>query len=86
MFQCKNEVSSFWTLTSLRPCLIMLIMFAFSCLMCYLTPVSCVVFYCRGIILFRPSRLNNKFEEGSVKFSEDTFTNAKIKQFIQDNM
>uniref|UniRef100_A0A8C7DCP1 Protein disulfide-isomerase n=1 Tax=Oncorhynchus kisutch TaxID=8019 RepID=A0A8C7DCP1_ONCKI len=39
-----------------------------------------------GIILFRPSRLNNKFEESSVKFSEDKFTNAKIKQFIQDNI
>ncbi|XP_064846163.1 protein disulfide-isomerase A3-like [Oncorhynchus masou masou] len=39
-----------------------------------------------GIILFRPSRLNNKFEESSVKFSEDTFTNAKIKPFIQDNI
>lgn len=40
----------------------------------------------RGIILFRPSRLNNKFEDGSVKCSEDKYTSNKIKKFIQDNM
>uniref|UniRef100_A0A8B9RDJ7 Protein disulfide-isomerase n=1 Tax=Astyanax mexicanus TaxID=7994 RepID=A0A8B9RDJ7_ASTMX len=39
-----------------------------------------------GVVLFRPPRLNNKFEESSVKFSEDKFTNAKIKRFIQDNI
>ncbi|XP_037538473.1 protein disulfide-isomerase A3 [Nematolebias whitei] len=39
-----------------------------------------------GVILFRPQRLNNKFEDGSVKFGEDKFTNNKIKSFIQDNI
>lgn len=39
-----------------------------------------------GIILFRPSRLSNKFEDSSVSFSEEKFTNAKIKKFIQDNI
>uniref|UniRef100_A0AAY4B307 Protein disulfide-isomerase n=1 Tax=Denticeps clupeoides TaxID=299321 RepID=A0AAY4B307_9TELE len=39
-----------------------------------------------GVILFRPSRLSNKFEEDSVKFTETKFTNAKIKKFIQDNI
>ncbi|XP_010899669.1 protein disulfide-isomerase A3 [Esox lucius] len=39
-----------------------------------------------GIILFRPIRLNNKFEESSIKFSGDKFTNANIKKFIQDNI
>lgn len=42
--------------------------------------------YCRGVILFRPPHLSNKFEDGSVKFTEDKFTSAKIKKFIQDNM
>ncbi|MBN3308912.1 PDIA3 isomerase, partial [Amia calva] len=39
-----------------------------------------------GIILFRPPRLSNKFEEASVKFSEDKYTSSKIKKFIQDNI
>ncbi|KAL7885609.1 hypothetical protein AOLI_G00059040 [Acnodon oligacanthus] len=39
-----------------------------------------------GVVLFRPPRLNNKFEESSVKFGEEKFTNAKIKRFIQDNI
>ncbi|XP_037307800.1 protein disulfide-isomerase A3 [Pungitius pungitius] len=39
-----------------------------------------------GIVLFRPPRLNNKFEESSVKYSEDVFTNSKIKKFIQENI
>uniref|UniRef100_A0A672PGB0 protein disulfide-isomerase n=1 Tax=Sinocyclocheilus grahami TaxID=75366 RepID=A0A672PGB0_SINGR len=39
-----------------------------------------------GIILFRPPHLGNKFEDGSVKFTEDKFTSAKIKKFIQDNI
>uniref|UniRef100_A0A8C7S255 Protein disulfide-isomerase n=1 Tax=Oncorhynchus mykiss TaxID=8022 RepID=A0A8C7S255_ONCMY len=40
----------------------------------------------KGIILFRPARLSNKFEESSIKFSEDKFTNAMIKKFVQDNI
>ncbi|KAL2093566.1 hypothetical protein ACEWY4_010878 [Coilia grayii] len=39
-----------------------------------------------GVLLFRPPHLSNKFEDGSVKFSEEKFTNAKIKRFIQDNI
>ncbi|KAL0967938.1 hypothetical protein UPYG_G00260110 [Umbra pygmaea] len=39
-----------------------------------------------GIILFRSPRLNNKFEESSVTYNEDKFTNANIKRFIQDNI
>ncbi|KAK6476905.1 protein disulfide-isomerase A3-like [Huso huso] len=39
-----------------------------------------------GIILFRPPRLNNKFEESSVTFSEEKYTSGKIKKFIQDNI
>uniref|UniRef100_A0A8C7XAY2 Protein disulfide-isomerase n=1 Tax=Oryzias sinensis TaxID=183150 RepID=A0A8C7XAY2_9TELE len=39
-----------------------------------------------GVVLFRPPRLNNKFEENSVKFTEDKFTSNKIKKFIQENI
>ncbi|XP_034031688.1 protein disulfide-isomerase A3 [Thalassophryne amazonica] len=39
-----------------------------------------------GIILFRPPRLSNKFEDSSVKYSEGKFTSNKIKKFIQDNI
>ncbi|XP_005807506.1 protein disulfide-isomerase A3 [Xiphophorus maculatus] len=39
-----------------------------------------------GVVLFRPPRLTNKFEDGSVKFNEDKFTSNKIKRFIQDNI
>uniref|UniRef100_A0A8C9Z1I7 Protein disulfide-isomerase n=1 Tax=Sander lucioperca TaxID=283035 RepID=A0A8C9Z1I7_SANLU len=39
-----------------------------------------------GIVLFRPPRLNNKFEDSSVKYSEDKYTSNKIKKFIQDNI
>uniref|UniRef100_A0A3Q2CQ94 Protein disulfide-isomerase n=1 Tax=Cyprinodon variegatus TaxID=28743 RepID=A0A3Q2CQ94_CYPVA len=39
-----------------------------------------------GVVLFRPPRLNNKFEDSSVKFSEDKFTSNKVKRFIQDNI
>ncbi|XP_061576706.1 protein disulfide-isomerase A3 [Cololabis saira] len=39
-----------------------------------------------GVVLFRPPRLANKFEDGSVKFSEDKFTSNKVKRFIQDNI
>uniref|UniRef100_A0A7N6BDP2 Protein disulfide-isomerase n=1 Tax=Anabas testudineus TaxID=64144 RepID=A0A7N6BDP2_ANATE len=38
------------------------------------------------VVLFRPPRLNNKFEDSSVKFAEDKFTSNKIKKFIQDNI
>uniref|UniRef100_A0A8D3C7I7 Protein disulfide-isomerase n=1 Tax=Scophthalmus maximus TaxID=52904 RepID=A0A8D3C7I7_SCOMX len=39
-----------------------------------------------GVVLFRPPRLNNKFEDSSVKYTEGTFTSIKIKKFIQDNI
>ncbi|XP_068169947.1 protein disulfide-isomerase A3 [Antennarius striatus] len=39
-----------------------------------------------GIVLFRPPVLNNKFEDSSVKYSEDKYTSNKIKKFIQDNI
>ncbi|XP_061679111.1 protein disulfide-isomerase A3 [Syngnathoides biaculeatus] len=39
-----------------------------------------------GVILFRPPRLNNKFEDGSVKFSEGKITKNKIKTFVKDNV
>uniref|UniRef100_A0A665X5L3 Protein disulfide-isomerase n=1 Tax=Echeneis naucrates TaxID=173247 RepID=A0A665X5L3_ECHNA len=39
-----------------------------------------------GVVLFRPPRLNNKFEDSSVKFTEEKFTSNKIKRFIQDNI
>ncbi|KAG5274098.1 hypothetical protein AALO_G00159160 [Alosa alosa] len=39
-----------------------------------------------GVILFRPPHLTNKFEDSSVKFSEEKLTNAKIKRFIQDSI
>lgn len=40
----------------------------------------------RGVILFRSPHLANKFEDSSIQFSEEKFTNAKLKKFIQDNM
>lgn len=43
-------------------------------------------FFLRGVILFRPPQLSNKFEDSSVLYDEGKFTNAKIKKFIQDNM
>lgn len=43
------------------------------------------LFLCSGVILFRPPRLSNKFEESSVRYSEDKYTSNKIKRFIQDN-
>lgn len=46
---------------------------------CYLLPL-------RGVVLFRPSRLANKFEESTVSYTEDKITSAKIKKFIQENM
>ncbi|XP_005052236.1 PREDICTED: protein disulfide-isomerase A3 [Ficedula albicollis] len=39
-----------------------------------------------GIVLFRPPRLANKFEESSVKYPEDKITSGKIKKFIQENI
>ncbi|XP_034444883.1 protein disulfide-isomerase A3 [Hippoglossus hippoglossus] len=39
-----------------------------------------------GVVLFRPPRLSSKFEDSSVKFTEDKFTSNKIKRFIQDNI
>ncbi|XP_071400813.1 protein disulfide-isomerase A3 [Centroberyx affinis] len=39
-----------------------------------------------GVVLFRPPRLSNKFEESTVKFSEEKFTSNKVKKFIQDNI
>ncbi len=62
--------------------------FGFSFAEKYILFLIIIFFYacCRGIILFRPPHLSNKFEDGSVKFTEDKFTSAKIKKFIQDNM
>ncbi|XP_077373733.1 protein disulfide-isomerase A3 [Festucalex cinctus] len=39
-----------------------------------------------GVVLFRPPRLGNKFEDGSVKFSEEKFTKNKIKTFIKESV
>ncbi|NXQ79495.1 PDIA3 isomerase, partial [Nyctibius grandis] len=40
----------------------------------------------KGIVLFRPPRLANKFEDSSVKYTEDKITSGKIKKFIQENI
>uniref|UniRef100_A0A8D0HEK8 Protein disulfide-isomerase A3 n=1 Tax=Sphenodon punctatus TaxID=8508 RepID=A0A8D0HEK8_SPHPU len=39
-----------------------------------------------GLVLFRPSHLANKFEDGSVRYMEEKITIGKIKKFIQDNI
>uniref|UniRef100_A0A673ACJ1 Protein disulfide-isomerase n=1 Tax=Sphaeramia orbicularis TaxID=375764 RepID=A0A673ACJ1_9TELE len=39
-----------------------------------------------AVVLFRPPRLYNKFEDPTVKYSEEKFTSNKIKRFIQDNI
>ncbi|KAM4747715.1 protein disulfide-isomerase A3 [Rhinophrynus dorsalis] len=40
-----------------------------------------------GIVLFRPPRLANKFEDSSVAFpADEKITSNKIKKFIQDNI
>uniref|UniRef100_A0A8C6J3L7 Protein disulfide-isomerase n=1 Tax=Melopsittacus undulatus TaxID=13146 RepID=A0A8C6J3L7_MELUD len=39
-----------------------------------------------GIVLFRPPRLANKFEDSSIKYTEDKITTGKIKKFIQENI
>ncbi|XP_078097604.1 protein disulfide-isomerase A3 [Mustelus asterias] len=40
----------------------------------------------KGIILFRPPRLANKFESSTVQYTEEKFTNAKVKKFVLDNI
>lgn len=49
-------------------------------------PSHLLVSVCRGIVLFRPLQLKNKFEDSSVKYSEEKYTSNKIKRFIQDNV
>nr|AFK11227.1 protein disulfide-isomerase A3 [Callorhinchus milii] len=39
-----------------------------------------------AVILFRPPKLANKFEDSIVKYTEGKFTNAKLKKFIQENI
>ncbi|XP_051917098.1 protein disulfide-isomerase A3 isoform X2 [Hippocampus zosterae] len=39
-----------------------------------------------GVILFRPPRLGSKFEDASVRFSEEKFTKNKLKAFIKDSV
>ncbi|XP_074534587.1 protein disulfide-isomerase A3 [Halichoeres trimaculatus] len=39
-----------------------------------------------GVILFRPQRLANKFEDSSVVYADDKYTSNKLKKFIQDNI
>lgn len=43
-------------------------------------------FFLRGITLFRPSHLTNKFEDKTVAYIEQKMTSGKIKKFIQENM
>lgn len=44
------------------------------------------LFPCRAVVLFRPKKLNNKFEDSLVKYGEEKITSSKIKKFIQDNV
>lgn len=46
----------------------------------------CFLFPCRAVVLFRPKKLNNKFEDSLVKYGEEKITSSKIKKFIQDNV
>uniref|UniRef100_S4RTG1 Protein disulfide-isomerase n=2 Tax=Petromyzon marinus TaxID=7757 RepID=S4RTG1_PETMA len=39
-----------------------------------------------AIVVFRPLRLASKFEETQVTYAEDSYSSAKIKAFIQDNI
>ncbi|CAL1594853.1 unnamed protein product [Knipowitschia caucasica] len=39
-----------------------------------------------GVVLFRPKKLQNKFEESTVTFSEEKFSSNKLKKFIQENI
>lgn len=47
---------------------------------------SCLITLHRGIILFRPAHLANKFEDSTVRYTEDKITTGKVKKFIQENM
>jgi hypothetical protein len=40
----------------------------------------------RGITIFRPLHLANKFEDKTVAYTEKKMTSGKIKKFIQDSM
>ncbi|XP_078539409.1 protein disulfide-isomerase A3 [Lissotriton helveticus] len=40
----------------------------------------------KGIILFRPAHLANKFEDSSVSYAEDKISSNRIKTFIQENI
>lgn len=52
----------------------------------YINPLTFYDFR-RGVVLFRPPRLANKFEDGTVSFPADEKINShKIKKFIQENM
>ncbi|KAM9807493.1 protein disulfide-isomerase A3 [Neosynchiropus ocellatus] len=39
-----------------------------------------------GVILFHPPKLHNRFEDSTVKYTEDKYTSNKIKRFIQENI
>ncbi|KAM7152859.1 protein disulfide-isomerase A3 [Macrochelys suwanniensis] len=39
-----------------------------------------------GVVLFRPQRLANKFEDSALRYTEDKITSGKIKKFIQENI
>ncbi|MEE6503372.1 hypothetical protein FKM82_004807 [Ascaphus truei] len=39
-----------------------------------------------GVVLFRPQRLANKFEDISVSYPEEKIASSKLKKFIQDNI
>ncbi|XP_015674084.2 protein disulfide-isomerase A3 [Protobothrops mucrosquamatus] len=39
-----------------------------------------------GIVLFRPQHLANKFEDSSVRYTEEKITTGKIKKFLQENI
>ena len=43
-------------------------------------------FFLRGITLFRPPHLTNKFEDKTEAYTEQKMTSGKIKRFIQENM
>lgn len=46
----------------------------------------CFLIPCRGVALFRPKKLNSKFEDSLVKYGEEKITSSKLKKFIQDNV
>uniref|UniRef100_A0A8C5RTS5 Protein disulfide-isomerase n=1 Tax=Laticauda laticaudata TaxID=8630 RepID=A0A8C5RTS5_LATLA len=39
-----------------------------------------------GIVMFRPQHLANKFEDNSVRYTEEKITTGKIKKFLQENI